>query len=186
MKKKIQVGEESETIGVVSRAGEDTGTKIETTMRGVALSLTYVAKHGVGVQMDAAGVERHIHVRSMQISKASLDSTTEVHIEARSGPGVGMQTLRATVGWDLPNAQRQGAAGNLGEVSVRSPLTGRVVKCIGKVGDAIAIGSSILIIEAMKMENHVKATSAGTLSAIKVKAGDAVQAGAELARIKRD
>jgi acetyl-CoA/propionyl-CoA/long-chain acyl-CoA carboxylase, biotin carboxylase, biotin carboxyl carrier protein len=45
------------------------------------------------------------------------------------------------------------------------------------VGDAVEAGQGILVLEAMKMENHINAEAAGTVKEIRVGAGDTVGTG---------
>ena len=61
-----------------------------------------------------------------------------------------------------------------GGVSVKAPLPGTIIKIDVAVGDAINAGDTLLVMEAMKMENNVLAEKAGTVKAIKVNVGDAV------------
>jgi len=62
-----------------------------------------------------------------------------------------------------------------GEVTV--PMQGTVVKVLVAVGDEVAEGQTICILEAMKMENSVVAERAGTVTELRVAAGDGVGAG---------
>lgn len=65
-------------------------------------------------------------------------------------------------------------AGARGEVTVSMP--GRVVKVIAGEGDEVEQGQPVLIIEAMKMENEVRAPRAGVVSVVHVAEGDSVEA----------
>jgi oxaloacetate decarboxylase alpha subunit len=60
---------------------------------------------------------------------------------------------------------------------LNAPLSGTIVKLMVKVGDAVADGDIVFILEAMKMETEVRTAYAGTITDISVKEGDAVQAG---------
>lgn len=73
------------------------------------------------------------------------------------------------------------AAGQEGAVTVSMP--GAVVKVLVVVGDEVEEGQPVLIIEAMKMENEVKAGMGGFVEAIHVKEGDAVEADVVLLEI---
>jgi biotin carboxyl carrier protein len=53
-----------------------------------------------------------------------------------------------------------------------------------KPGDRVEKGDTLLVIEAMKMENEYKATSAGTVVEVRVKAGQAVNGGDVLVVIR--
>ena len=60
-------------------------------------------------------------------------------------------------------------------LSLRSPLVGTVVAVKVAVGDVVAAGAEIVVIESMKMELHVKALFDGTLEEILCKVGDMVE-----------
>ena len=77
-------------------------------------------------------------------------------------------------------AKRRGSAksvttGRTGSVAV--PMQGTIVKMMVEVGDAVEEGQTLCVLEAMKMENEVKATMAGTVTQVKVSTGDAVTGG---------
>ncbi|MBK1722464.1 sodium-extruding oxaloacetate decarboxylase subunit alpha [Thiocystis violacea] len=63
---------------------------------------------------------------------------------------------------------------------VESPLAGNIVKITVAVGQPVAAGDVIVVLEAMKMETEVRAPSAGTVTEIRVKEGDAVAHGSPL------
>ena len=67
------------------------------------------------------------------------------------------------------------AAGGSGQVAV--PMQGTIVKVSVEVGDEVEVGDTIVVLEAMKMENNVAADKAGTVAEIKVAPGDAVGGG---------
>lgn len=68
------------------------------------------------------------------------------------------------------------AAGN----AVTAPLPGTVTRFCVKVGDTVKAGDTVLMLEAMKMENSITAESAGTVKALLVEAGTQVQSGQAL------
>ena len=67
--------------------------------------------------------------------------------------------------------------------TVRAQIPGRVVSVAVAVGDQVAPGQRLLSIEAMKMENEVRSTRAGTVDAVMVAAGSRVELGTDLVRI---
>jgi biotin carboxyl carrier protein len=71
-----------------------------------------------------------------------------------------------------------------GRTVVKAPMPGLVVKLMVEVGAQVQKGDRILVLEAMKMENDVKAPRAGRVSSIAVAAGQAVVGGRELAVIE--
>lgn len=76
-----------------------------------------------------------------------------------------------------------GAGKHGGEGLVRSPMPGRVLKVLVAEGDAVAVGTALCVVEAMKMENELSATRAGTVRKVFVTAGDTVEGGAKLVEI---
>jgi len=70
------------------------------------------------------------------------------------------------------------ASGKLGDL--KSPMPGLVLKILVKEGDEVKKGDSLIVLEAMKMENMLKAQGNGLVKAIKVQQGNAVEKGALL------
>ena len=78
-----------------------------------------------------------------------------------------------------PVAKPTAAAGGAG-TAVTSPLPGVILDVCVKEGDAVKRGQTVMVLEAMKMENAIEATADGTVTAIKVGKGDSVLEGAPL------
>lgn len=77
-------------------------------------------------------------------------------------------------------AQAKKSAGGGGDKTIKSPMPGRVVKVLVAKGDEVAVGQGLLVLEAMKMENEVRAKTAGTVAEVHVAAGATVEGGAKL------
>ena len=75
------------------------------------------------------------------------------------------------------------AAGAAGSIKVEAPVAGKVFKIEANVGASVKRGDTILILEAMKMENPIVAPEDGTVASIDVAVGDAVESGAVLATL---
>lgn len=69
---------------------------------------------------------------------------------------------------------------------VKAPMPGLVVKILVEVGQAVAAGQGLLVLEAMKMENEIKAVGAGTVDQVHVRAGAAVEKGAVLVTLRAE
>ena len=76
-----------------------------------------------------------------------------------------------------PAAPASAPAPAPGSKSVTAPLPGTVTQILVKVGDAVKAGDTVLMLEAMKMENSITAEAAGTVKAIRVEKGAQVQGG---------
>jgi biotin carboxyl carrier protein len=73
-----------------------------------------------------------------------------------------------------------GSAGMAGPRKITAPMPGRIVKLLVQAGDQVEEGHGVIIVEAMKMQNEMKAAKAGTVGALEVAEGDSVAAGQTL------
>jgi biotin carboxyl carrier protein len=113
----------------------------------------------------------------------------QVHVE---GSGTrwfvtlaGRRTEVAVESWrerTLAEAQLAAAA-SAGPVEIRATLPGLVVAVNVAVGSEVKEGQPLLTVEAMKMQNEVRAPRAGTIGLVAVSAGAAVAAGVLLLRL---
>lgn len=71
-----------------------------------------------------------------------------------------------------PSGLNKGGAGVL-----ITQMPGKVVKVFKKVGDTVAKGETVLILEAMKMENEIKSGADGVIKSVNVSEGQALEAG---------
>ncbi|NNF55460.1 MAG: acetyl-CoA carboxylase biotin carboxylase subunit [Acidimicrobiales bacterium] len=76
-----------------------------------------------------------------------------------------------------------GAAGG-GSGSITAPMQGTIVKVLVEQGAAVEVGQTLVVLEAMKMENNITADKAGTVSVLNVEAGQAIQTGDVIAKIE--
>ena len=84
---------------------------------------------------------------------------------------------------DLKDAVKGEALGKVahkGPLRLTAPMPGKIVKVLVSVGETVEAGRGVLVMEAMKMENELKAARAGVVQEIKVKEGQAVEMGALL------
>ena len=67
--------------------------------------------------------------------------------------------------------------------SVKSPLPGTITAVNVKVGDKVNNGDTVVVWEAMKMQNNIEAETTGTITSVAVSAGDSVMEGSVLVTI---
>jgi biotin carboxyl carrier protein len=72
---------------------------------------------------------------------------------------------------------REHAGGAPGRQEIRSPMPGKIVRLLVSPGDHVQAGQGLVVVEAMKMQNEMKASREGTVSKVSVSAGDTVTAG---------
>ena len=68
-------------------------------------------------------------------------------------------------------------------VKIKSQMPGKIVKILVKDGDEVTKDQPVLVMEAMKMENEIRATAAGRVESVLVQEGQAVETGTELIRL---
>jgi len=71
-----------------------------------------------------------------------------------------------------------------GPVTLRSAMPGKVVAVLAEVGQEVAAGAGVVVIEAMKMENELKAPVSGRITRVAVAAGGTVEGGQVLVEIE--
>lgn len=81
--------------------------------------------------------------------------------------------------WSPNAASRRG-----GDIeTVRAPMPGKVVRVLVAPGDTVEAGQGVMVVEAMKMQNEMKASRSGRVLAVAAKEGATVTAGEVLATI---
>jgi acetyl-CoA/propionyl-CoA carboxylase, biotin carboxylase, biotin carboxyl carrier protein len=75
-------------------------------------------------------------------------------------------------------------SGGPGKEVVQTPMQGTIVKVLVANGETVTAGQTLVVLEAMKMENHVTAHQAGTVSGLSVAEGQSVPTGATIATIE--
>jgi biotin carboxyl carrier protein len=71
-----------------------------------------------------------------------------------------------------------------GPQTLTAPMPGKIVRVLVAEGDPVQAGTGLLVMEAMKMQNEIKADKAGNVVSIPVRAGDAVSTGDVLAIVE--
>ena len=74
-------------------------------------------------------------------------------------------------------------AGPVGPAPIVAPMPGLIVRVNVSVGDRIEAGQGLVVMEAMKMENELRATAPGTVRSVNVTPGTAVEKGALLVEL---
>jgi pyruvate carboxylase subunit B len=76
------------------------------------------------------------------------------------------------------------SAGPSGPAPILAPMPGLIVRVNVQVGDKVEAGQGLVVMEAMKMENELRATGPGTVRSVEVSPGTAVEKGALLVALE--
>jgi biotin carboxyl carrier protein len=79
--------------------------------------------------------------------------------------------------------QRSAAAVGTGRQNINAPMPGKVVRVLVREGDAVEVGQGLVVVEAMKMQNEMKALRGGHVMEVRVRDGDTVGAGDTLVAV---
>lgn len=111
--------------------------------------------------------------KSYEISISKIDTETKTislsidGIQTIVNYATKMDILLEKMGIDLTSSNKL--------TILKAPMPGLVVDWLVQVGDIVNVGDKLLILEAMKMENIIKATGEGTIKKILVQKGTAVE-----------
>ena len=154
------------------------GQKVEVTLDGSSVRVGGFAMEGQVIDVDGTPVLR-----------ATVDG--RIHrVVARRGSAAGKYTIHLG-GYrfecealdERTRAIRELAGSGsrpAGPASLAAPMPGLVVRVLVKPGERVQPGQGVVVIEAMKMENELRASMAGVVRHVAVAAGNAVEKGAVL------
>jgi biotin carboxyl carrier protein len=131
------------------------------------------------------GVERMVDARAVRPGTWSLviDGTSFVVDLDRRRTGIAASVGASEALLQVEDALHKRLASaaspraNVRGESIRAPIAGKVVKVLVAVGDQVAPGTAVIVLEAMKMENELVAERGGTVASITKAAGQAVDTG---------
>ncbi len=152
-------------------------------------AIVAVGRHPDGsLAIEIDGVARAVDARELRPGTWSLvvdGKSFVVDLDPRRGAvaaSVGMAEAVLTVEdaqtKRLKSATHRGPAAR-GE-EVRAPIAGKVVKVLCAVGDEVAAGQPVAVLEAMKMENEIVAERGGTCTDVAKVPGQSVETGERL------
>jgi len=115
---------------------------------------------------------------SMLVGDASYEVAIESRRQGRQDVHVDGHVVPVTV--RVPGRGRSSSDGDApgasGVVMIAAPMPGRVVKVLVAPGDAVLAHQGLVVVEAMKMENELRAPRAGTVAEVRVREGAPVEA----------
>ena|SRR2546422_6277274 len=148
-----------------------------------------VAKAGDGFAVTVDGTTHHVDVARISGHTLSLilDRVWPADTSITPDPSAGQLTVHVagvpvTVGVNGPGRYGRKAEGEKGSGPQRlaAPMPGKVVRVLARTGDSVRARQPLVVVEAMKMENELRASHDGTVAEVHVREGMSVEAGALL------
>ena len=143
---------------------------------------------------NIAGRHYEVELRQLTGDEYVLINGTAVYkcrVEERQGSNNSFTVVLRGISHDVTiidpkrlRSARTSAAHDHGAAEVISPMPGKVVRILVEAGATVEAGAGIIVVEAMKMQNEMKAPKTGVVVSINTAAGATVNAGDVLAVIE--
>lgn len=144
-------------------------------------------------QYKVQGVDYEVEIEEVEgnLAKVSVNGINfEVELKQPINPSKAMSHAKVVAPKPTPAAkvQQQPSPATPQPVAgagmaVKAPLPGTITSINVKVGDKVNVGDTVVVLEAMKMQNNIEAENAGIVTSIIVNPGDSVMEGAALLTI---
>jgi len=112
---------------------------------------------------DIAEIEVNGTTYLVEVEKAVKETKTPKLVRSAVAPNGGSDPVKTS-----KPTEKKGAG------AIKAPLPGTILEIKVKVGDSVKVGDTLLIMEAMKMENEIKSNKNGKVNAIQINIGDSV------------
>ncbi|MDO4932204.1 MAG: biotin/lipoyl-containing protein [Prevotellaceae bacterium] len=145
--------------------------KFEYTVQGVDYEVDIVEVEGTLAKVTVNGIEFDVELKQPISVGSSVQKAVAPKPQAAQVQGTVEPKKEAPV--------VQAGSGT----KVCSPLPGTITSVKVKVGDAVAAGDTVVVLEAMKMQNNIECENAGTVTSVMVNVGDSVMEGTVLVTI---
>jgi biotin carboxyl carrier protein len=147
----VQVGDKSHEVRVIEGGAESGSYVLELAGERIPVTVSDLSRGGLGAARAAAAIAP----ATVSGGRAAA-ATTGRAAAATTGPVQPLDDVKEGI-W--------------------APMPGKIVDVLIDVGDTVEAGEGVLILEAMKMENELRAHKKGTVTSVLVKRGDSVERG---------
>ena len=145
------------------------------TINGAQFDVTIDSIVGSKAKVAVNGIPFEVEMQGSQLTEGDLPTMTSDAPAAAPAP--------AAPAAEAPAAAPAATSGPGAGAPVKAPLPGVVTKILVSAGQAVKKGDTVLVLEAMKMENNIMAEADGKVTGICVSAGDSVMEGTTLLTI---
>lgn len=143
-------------------------------VNGAQYDVTIESIQGQVAKMNVNGVLFDVEILGAPLTEGDLPEAATAAAPAAAAPA-------PTPAAAAPAPAAKGAAG--AGTPINAPLPGVVTKVLVAAGQAVKKGETVVVLEAMKMENNITAECDGSVTGVCVAAGDSVMEGTTLVTI---
>ncbi len=147
-------------------------------VNGAQYDVTIESIQGQVAKVNVNGVAFDVEMLGAPIAEGDLPAAAPAATSAAAPAAAPAATTAPTA---APATPAKGAAG--AGTPVKAPLPGVVTKVLVANGQSVKKGDTVVVLEAMKMENNITAECDGTVSGVCCAAGDSVMEGTTLVTI---
>ena len=135
-------------------------------------------------QMDAQGIWMRTQegLFGFDIVKMEDDLGQKSYSVSQRHANRRWRNISVDLGDAQSKAQSRGAQQKV--IRLKSQMPGKIIRILVQPGQILVKDQPVIVMEAMKMENEIKAPQSGRVSQMNLKEGQAVESGAELLRIE--
>jgi len=163
MKYFVTIDGREQTVEVMVRPNGDVTVSVDGNP--VESDVVALDDGGLSVRIDGRVLDLTVEGEPPEVGVVASGHRAYVRVES--------ERLRAAAA-----AKRTGSGGS--EKAMVAPMPGRIAKVLVSVGDEVQAGQGVVVVEAMKMENELRAKGPGRVAEIHAKAGETIEAGARL------
>lgn len=145
------------------------------TINGTQFDVTIDSIVGSKAKVEVNGIPFEVEMQGSSLVEEALPTVSTEATPATTTP--------AAPTAETPAAAPAATSGPGAGTPVKAPLPGVVTKILVSAGQAVKKGDTVLVLEAMKMENNITAEADGSVTGICVSAGDSVMEGTTLLTI---